>query len=64
MELAQMRLVSVLQGEIRTQRDTRKGDTNMYGDTEGKTASQSRRPQEKSCPPTPYSPGFWLQHCN
>lgn len=39
MELAQMRLVSVLQGEIRTQRATRKGDTNMYGDTEGKTAS-------------------------
>lgn len=47
-----MCLVS-LQGESRTQGDTRKGDTNMYGDTEGKTASQSWRPQKKPCPPTP-----------
>lgn len=52
MELAQMCLVS-LQGEIRTQTDTRRGDTNMYGDTEGKTASQSWQTHKKPCPPTP-----------
>lgn len=52
MELAQMCLV-FLQGEIRTQTDTRKGGTNMYRDTERKTASQSWRLQKKPCPPTP-----------